>query len=92
MKVYAANNEEINLKDTEDDVMPSPRIIESEDDLIKYAENEGNEPEDEEYDDEDVEIDDIDISENDFDDSEDTDDLFDDDDDIDKILKEEMED
>jgi DNA-directed RNA polymerase subunit beta len=92
MKVYAANNEEINLKDTEDDVMPSPRIIESEDDLIKYAENDGNEPEDEEYDDEDVEIDDIDISEDDFDDSEDTDDLFDDDDDIDKILKEEMED
>ena len=96
MKVFAANNEEINLKDTDDDVMPTPRKIESEEDLIDYAANEGAVSEDEgdnDYDDDN--IDDIEISDDEFENVDevldDTDDLFDDDDDIDKILKEETE-
>ena len=88
MKVYAANDEEINLKDTEDDVVPAPRKIESEEDLIDYASGEGM-AEDEDMDDEkDLDFADEDIID-DIDEELNDDILVDDDDDIDAILEEE---
>ena len=52
MKVYAENHEEINLMESLDDDMPSPRKIETEDDLVKYAEGEELPLDDEDDDDE----------------------------------------
>ncbi len=42
MKVYAENHEEINLMESTDDDMPMPRKIETEEDLVSYAEDEEN--------------------------------------------------
>jgi len=43
MKVYAENHEEINLMESADDDMPSmPRKIETEEDLVSYAEDDDN--------------------------------------------------
>ncbi|MBQ4109858.1 MAG: DNA-directed RNA polymerase subunit beta [Clostridia bacterium] len=89
MRVFAANNEEIDLRNTsDDDVSPTPSKIESEDDLIKYTENEEEDIDDIEENGDDY--DDIDIDEdeeNDVDDS-----LLDDEEDIniDELLADEF--
>ncbi len=83
MKVYAENHEEINLMESTDDDMPMPRKIETEEDLVSYAEDE----ELEEDEGEETESSTDDYYSDDFDDEpieEDEDDL-----DIDLILDEE---
>ena len=90
MKVYAANDEEINLRDTEDDIAPTMRSVENEDDLVKYALKEEQVEEDDTEDEQDVdfgvdeELDGEDFTV-DFEDEE----VVEDDDDIDAILDEE---
>ncbi len=84
MKVYAENHEEINLMESTDDDMPMPRKIETEEDLVSYAEDEEL---DEDEGEEDIESSADDYYSDDFDDEpieEDEDDL-----DIDLILDEE---
>ncbi len=53
MKVYAENHEEIDLMESLDDDMPAPRRIETEDDLVKYAEGEALPLDDDDEDDDD---------------------------------------
>ena len=89
MKVYGANDEEINLKDEEEETSTTPVNIGSEDDLIDYASDDHEDDED----DEDIDFEEsMDNDEDDIDielDGEDDD--FEDDDDIDSILKDEGE-
>ena len=90
MRVFAANNEEIDLRNTaDDDIAPTPSKIESEDDLIKYTENDEEDGEDMEDGGDDYV--DIDIDEEDADDSDN--DLLDDDEEdlnIDELLADEF--
>ena len=91
MKVYAANDEEINLKDTDDDVIPAPRKIESEEDLIDYAENEEQSEDEDNDEDRNLDFADEDLLD-DYDEEVSEDDIMiDDDEDIDAILEEESE-
>ena len=90
MKVYAANDEEINLRDTDDDVAPTMRSVENEEDLVKYAMKEDSIEDDDTEDDQEIDLDDVEeeISD-DYTEEFEEDVIIEDDEDIDAILDEE---